>query len=905
MEIETHLIRSNMSCDKEIILIDGSSFLFRAYHIMGSRPLITSDGRKTQAIFSMINMLRSLIKACQPVYIAVIMDEKGKTFRHAMYKPYKSNRAIMPDDLREQLKYIKKIIPAMGLPLISIAGVEADDVIGTLSTQAISQGFRVTIFSSDKDMMQLINNRVEIVDTMKNIRLDTEGVVEKFGVVPDKIIEYLALVGDTSDNIPGIPRVGPKTAVKWLSEYGSLDEIVKNADNIKGKVGEYLRDNLDQLWISKALITIKCDVKLNIAPQNLTLENPDCEALYAYYTDLEFKWWLKDFSDKNIRDGTAKYETIWDITSLERWINKLKKADIFALDIETTSIDAHQAALVGMSFSFEPGEAAYIPVGHRYTGVPDQIPLKTVIGQLKPILENEQYAKTGRNLKYDAEVLQYYGIQLRGITHDTMLMSYVLEAGYSSHDMNTMALKHLGRDTLKFSDVAGSGKNQRTFDQIEIEIATQYAAEDADITLQLHKALVPKLDKYPKIKNLFHKIELPLINVLVRTEINGVKIDADKLIKQSTEIAVRLVVIEKEAYTLAGKSFNMGAPKQIQEILYKKPGITVLRKTPKGQPSTAENVLQELAEQHELPKLILEYRGLAKLKNTYTDKLPLLVNPRTGRIHTSYHQAITVTGRLSSADPNLQNIPIRTEEGRRIREAFIPEKGNILLAADYSQIELRIMAHLSKDSSLINAFKNRGDIHSATAAEVFGCKFKNVDSEQRRRAKAINFGLIYGMSAFGLARQLKIEQKEAKKYIEIYFERYPGVKKYMETTKEIARDQGFVETIFGRRLHLPEIKSSNTVRRQQAERNAINAPMQGSAADLIKLAMLTVDRWILEHQSSSKIILQVHDELVLEVEKKDVDSIAKVISDLMCGVKKLDVPLVVYTKIGENWKQAH
>ncbi|WP_423906743.1 DNA polymerase I [Candidatus Spongiihabitans sp.] len=916
-----------MSPDKELILVDGTSFLFRAYHALGRNPLTTSDGRTTQAIFGMVNMLRSLLKECQPTHIAVVMDAKGKTFRHDLYKAYKANRPPMPEDLRQQLAYVNKIIPAMGLPLISISGVEADDVIGTLSIQATTQGFRTMIVSSDKDLTQLVNDQVEMVDTMKNVRLNPAGVSEKFGVPPQRIIEYLALIGDSSDNIPGIPKVGAKTAVKWFDEYGTLDKIIENADKISGKVGEYLRDNLDQLELSKKLTTIKCDVELEQSPNDLTRGNPDYELLRAYYTDLEFRSWLKEIEAQNDDDGHVEerkesddansnglnnrldngldYETIWDTSTLDKWIEKLKKSSIFAIDTETTSLDVHRAELVGMSFAVTPGEAAYLPLGHNYAGVPKQLPLKETLEKLRPILEDPSQAKTGQNLKYDVEVLQNYDIHLQGITHDTMLISYILDAGNSRHDMDTLALKHLGKQTIKFSDVAGSGKNQLTFDQIAIEVATPYAAEDADITLQLHQTLLPKLEKDPKLNKLFNEIEMPLMSALVRTETNGVKIDAAQLKKQSAEIAIRLVKLEKKAYAVAGEPFNIASPKQIQEILYEKQGIPVKRKTPNGQPSTAENVLQELAAEYELPQLILEHRSLAKLKGTYTDKLPELINPKTGRIHTSYHQAVASTGRLSSADPNLQNIPIRSEDGRKIREAFIPEDGNVLIAADYSQIELRIMAHLSGDKGLINAFNNGIDVHSATAAEVFGIAADEVDEEQRRRAKAINFGLIYGMSAFGLARQLKIVQKEARNYIDIYFDRYPGVKQYMEKTKQSAREKGFVETLFGRRLNLPEINSKNAVRRQYAERTAINAPMQGTAADLIKLAMLAIDKWILDNQSSNRIILQVHDELVFEVEKKNVNQMKEISVELMCGVAKLKVPLIVDIGVGANWKEAH
>ena len=902
-----------MAPDKELILVDGSSFLFRAYHAMGRAPLSTSDGRTTQAIFGMINMLRSLLKECQPRYIAVVMDAKGKTFRHEMYKEYKANRPPMPEDLRDQQVYIKKIIPAMGLPLISISGVEADDVIGTLSVQATEQGFRTLIVSSDKDLTQLINDKVEMVDTMKNIRLDPAGVTEKFGVPPERIVEYLALAGDASDNIPGIPKVGPKTAAKWLTEYGDLDNVVRHADDIKGKVGEYLRDNLDILALSKRLTKIKCDVELEKTPADLEMADPDYDLLREYYTDLEFRSWLKEVTDQDdtaadtqIPEATElNYETILDEDALQRWIEKLVTSDIFALDTETTSIDAQQASLVGLSFSVTPGEAAYLPLGHSYTGVPAQLPFNETLEKLKPLLEDASQSKTGQNLKYDIEVLQNHGIHLDGVTHDTMLLSYVLDAGSSRHDMDTLAKKHLGKETIKFSDVAGTGKKQLTFDQVSLEQATPYAAEDADITLQLHRILSEQLDSHEKLKSLFVDIELPLMAALVRTETNGVKIDATLLRNQSAEISVKLEQLEKRAHELAGEPFNIGSPKQIQEILYEKQGLPILRKTPKGQPSTAENVLQELAVDYELPQIILEHRGLAKLKSTYTDKLPELINPKTGRIHTSYHQAVASTGRLSSSDPNLQNIPVRSEEGRRIREAFIAEKGNIILAADYSQIELRIMAHLSGDKGLVEAFMNNIDVHSATAAEVFGTEPDKVDSEQRRRAKAINFGLIYGMSAFGLARQLKIEQKEAKQYIEIYFDRYPGVKEYMESTKQSARDNGYVETLFGRRLNLPEINSKNGVLRQYAERTAINAPMQGTAADLIKLAMIEIDRWLLDNNPDSKIIMQVHDELVFEIPEAETDAITVMARELMCGVAELNIPLVVDIGTGPNWKEAH
>ena len=902
--------------DRQIILVDGSSFLFRAYHAI-REPLTTSTGQTTHAVFGTINMLRSLAKQYQPVRLAVVMDAKGKTFRNDMYPAYKANRPPMPDDLRVQLDYVKQIIPAMGIALVSVPGVEADDVIGTLATSASRRDFHTVIVSSDKDLAQLVSAQVEMVDTMKNTRLDPDGVAEKFGVPPARIVDYLALMGDSSDNIPGIPGVGPKTAVKWLTEFGSLEGVKARADEIAGKVGESLRENLAQLELSRQLATLKCDVALTLSLDDLRVQPADTDKLRALYTELEFRSWLKqldaedgenhgDAATATADDKTpTRYQTIIDEKTLTRWIGKLKKSKLFALDTETTSLDAHQAELVGLSFSTTPGEAAYLPLQHRYAGAPAQLSLVDTLEKLRPVLEDPSRAKTGQNIKYDLEVLQHHGIALRGVTHDTMLMSYLLDAGNSRHDMDTLARKHLGHQTIKFSDIAGTGKHQLTFDQIDIEQATRYAAEDADITLRLHRALAPRVEKDKALDKLFREIEMPLIEVLARTESNGVKVDADMLRAQSAVIAGRLEEIEKATFAVAGETFNIASPKQIQEILYEKQGIPVLRKTPKGQPSTAESVLQELAVEHELPRLILAHRGLAKLKSTYTDKLPGLVNPKTGRIHTSYHQAVAATGRLSSSDPNLQNIPVRSEDGRHIREAFIAESGCVLVSADYSQIELRIMAHLSGDAGLVAAFKHGLDVHNATAAEVFGIAAEQVDAEQRRRAKAINFGLIYGMSAFGLARQLQIEQKQAREYIEIYFDRYPGVKQYMAHTVDTARRQGYVETLYGRRLNLPEIASKNAPRRQYAERTAINAPMQGSAADLIKLAMLAVDKWITDNNVGAKIILQVHDELVLEVAEDEAGRVAEATAELMASVATLKVPLVVDTGTGHNWKEAH
>ena len=906
-----------MAPDKELILVDGSSFLFRAYHALARQGgLSTRDGMPTHAIFGVVNMLKSLMKECQPEHIAMVMDASGTTFRNELYPEYKANRPPMPDDLRTQRDYLLKIIPAMGLPLISIKGVEADDVIGTLTKQALDADYHVMIVSSDKDLAQLVGDRVVMVDTMKKSTLDAAGVEEKFGVPPELIIDYLALMGDTSDNIPGVPKVGPKTAAKWLQQYGSLDEVISNADDIGGKIGENLRASLEQLPLSKQLTTIKCDVDTGLKWKDLELFDPDADTLKELYTELEFRSWLKELEndkgaaadgpDDEIPAGTeAEYTTILDQKTLDHWIDQLKAADVFAVDTETTSLDAQQARIVGLSFAFEEGSAAYLPLGHDYEGAPEQLDRDKTLAKLKPLLESEEHLKTGQNLKYDIEVLQNHDIRLGGVAHDTMLMSYLLDAGNSRHDMDTLAQKYLGHTNIKFSDVAGTGKKQLTFNQIAIDQAAPYAAEDAEVTLRLHNILLPMLEQNQRLHTLYQEIEIPLLKVLARTETHGVRVNADVLHEQSAAIADRLSQIERDAHMEAGEEFNIASPKQIQEILFEKQGLPVIAKTPKGQPSTNESVLQELALDHKLPALIVEHRGLAKLKSTYTDKLPQLINPDTGRIHTSYHQAVAATGRLSSSDPNLQNIPIRTEDGRRIREAFVADEGNLLLAADYSQVELRIMAHLSDDEGLLKAFREGLDVHAATAAEVFGGDAADIEPEKRRRAKAINFGLIYGMSAFGLAKQLGIMQREAKDYIEIYFDRYPGVKRYMDNTRELAREQGYVETLFGRRLNLPEIRSKNAARRQYAERTAINAPMQGTAADLIKKAMISLDAWITENAADSRIILQVHDELVLETPQNDIDRIAKHTSQIMCGVAELKVPLEVDTGSGPNWKVAH
>ncbi len=908
-----------MNHDKELILVDGTAFLFRAHHAQGGMPLATSDGRVTQAIYGMINMLRSLIREFQPTHIAIVMDAPGGNFRHELYEPYKANRPPMPEDLRDQLEYIRKIIPAMGLKLVCVPGVEADDVIGTFSVMGTDRGYRTVIVSSDKDLAQLVNERVSMHDTMKRTWLGPQGVVDRFGVPPERIVDYLTLAGDTSDNIPGVPKVGSKTACKWISQYGNLAGIIENADKIPGKIGENLRSSLDLLPLYKELVTVRCDVETGIEPEDLKPGDPDHDQLREYFVDLEFRSWLAELdpgagmaasNHAGTPDESVRYEAILDEQALQQWITKLEASRVFSIDTETTSINPRTASLVGLSFSVEPGEAAYLPLGHTCLGFPEQLPMAETLEKLRPVLEDPARPKTGQNLKYDIVVLRRHGISLAGITHDTMLLSYVLDPGSSRHDMDSLAGRHLDRQTTRFTDIAGTGRNQLSFDQIDLEQAAPYAAEDADITLQLHHLLSGQLSRDEKLSRIFTELELPLMHALVRTESHGVRIDASLLGEQSAEIAAQLAVLEKRAHDEAGESFNIGSPKQIQEILFGKMGLAPLKKTPGGQPSTSESVLQDLAVNHELPRIILEHRGLAKLKNTYTDKLPELINPHTRRIHTSYHQAVASTGRLSSSDPNLQNIPVRTQEGRRIREAFIAEPGNLLLAADYSQIELRIMAHLSCDAGLLDAFNNGVDVHSATAAEVFGIPAEQVDPEQRRRAKAINFGLIYGMSAFGLARQLKIQQSEAKHYIDTYFAHYPGVREYMESAKRRARECGYVETLYGRRLRLPDIQSRNAVLRQYSERIAINAPIQGTAADIIKLAMIDLDDRLIRTGSASRIIMQVHDELVLEVPEAQIDAISEMTRQSMseanlAGMAGLDVPLVVDIGQGRNWGEAH
>ncbi len=911
--------------DKRLLLVDGSSYLYRAYHALP--PLTNAAGEPTGAIYGVISMLRRLITDYRPVYMGVVFDAPGKTFRDELFAEYKANRPAMPDDLAAQIAPLKTLVEAMGLPLIEVGGVEADDVIGTLAVQAARADLSVLISTGDKDMAQLVNDQVTLLNTMSNTLLDHDGVVAKFGIPPRCIIDYLALVGDSSDNIPGVPKVGPKTATKWLNEYGSLDAVRANAEQIGGKVGESLRDHLDALDLSTQLATIHCDVDLPVQPLDIRLGDPDRVVLAEYYRRLGFTSWLREVErqDSHIDpdnpevgqqtegldrhkpgDDSIQYECLQDQEGLERWIDKLEQASVFALDLETDSLNYMDARIVGISFAVTPGEAAYLPLAHIGPDQPQQLDCDTTLERLRPLLESWDSHKLGQNLKYDMSVLANHGIALAGIVHDTMLESYCLDATASRHDMNTLATQHLGYQPIAYSDVAGKGAKQITFDQVALDQAVDYAAEDADITVRLHQALWPKLQSLTGPCEVYQSIEVPLLSVLSRIERRGVCVDAQLLGVQSRELAGTMQALEEQAHAAAGGPFNLSSPKQIQEILYERQGLPVLSKTPKGAPSTAESVLEELAAQgHDLPRLILEYRGVAKLRSTYTEKLPLLINPQTGRVHTSYHQAVTATGRLSSSDPNLQNIPVRSAEGRRIRRAFIARDGYRLMAADYSQVELRIMAHLSGDDGLRRAFANGLDIHAATAAEVFGNTPDAVSADQRRAAKAINFGLIYGMSAWGLARQLGIERAEAQAYIDRYFERYPGVRDFMDRTRELAHQQGFVETVFGRRLYLPEINSRNGQRRQYAERTAINAPMQGTAADIIKRAMIRVDDWITRESPETALVMQVHDELVFEVWDRHVDSVAEKVREFMVEAADLTVALEVDIGVGENWDAAH
>lgn len=900
-----------MSSKPPFVLVDGSSYLFRAFHALPE--LTNSRGEPTNAILGVVTMIRRLLNDYSPEHIAVVFDAPGGSFRNELYAEYKANRPPMPEELRVQIEPLHDIIRSMGLPLVMVPGVEADDVIGTLARQATELGMETLISTGDKDMAQLVDAHVSLINTMSETFTDRTGVEEKFGVKPEQITDYLALMGDSVDNIPGVPKCGPKTAAKWLQAYGDLDNLMAHADEIKGKIGENLRESLDFLPLSRQLATIKLDVPLDAGPADYTPSAPDTERLRAHYLRMESSRLLATLeggaeapAQAPNETPDADYETILEKAAFERWLKRLEQAELFAFDTETTSLDYMSAELVGLSFAIEAGEAAYLPVGHDYPGAPKQLARDWVLERLKPLLEDEAHKKVGQNLKYDMSVLANYGIELRGVAYDTMLESYVLDATATRHDMDSLALNYLHYTTIHFEDIAGKGSKQLTFNQIDIEQASPYAAEDADITLRLHQALWPKLAGEASLAGLLTKLEIPLVPVLSRIERNGVRIDCGKLKRQSGELAKSMHELEQRAYRIAGHSFNLGSPKQIGEIFFNELNLPVIAKTPKGAPSTAESVLVELAEQgHELPAVILEHRGLSKLKSTYTDKLPEMVNPRTGRVHTSYHQAVAATGRLSSSDPNLQNIPVRSEEGRRIRQAFVPAEGWKMVAADYSQIELRIMAHLSGDKGLLKAFSQGEDIHRATAAEVFGEAPDQVTADQRRSAKAINFGLIYGMSAFGLARQLGIERAAAQDYVDLYFKRYPGVAEFMDRTREQAHAQGYVETLFGRRLYLPDINARNHQRRTAAERTAINAPMQGSAADIIKRAMLAVDAWIVDEAPPVRLLMQVHDELVLETERGFVEQATRRLRACMEGAASLDVPLVVDVGVGDDWEAAH
>jgi DNA polymerase-1 len=910
-----------MADERKLWLVDGSSYLYRAFHALP--PLSTSRGEPTGAVLGVLNMLNKLLKDESPELIAVVFDAPGRNFRDDLFEEYKSHRPPMPDDLRAQVQPLLDAVEDLGLPVLRIAGVEADDVIGTLAAQAAGSGIHTVISTGDKDMAQLVCDQVTLVNTMTGSRLDRDGVKAKFDVYPEQIVDYLALVGDTSDNIPGIPKVGPKTAAKWLNQFGTLDEIVAHAAEIPGKVGESLREHLDRLDLSRRLATIRCDVGLEQGPGDLTRRAPDTDKLRAVYSRLELSSLLRQLSAPADAGGSPaaerasgalpppasdrqrEYECIVDEAALDGWLARLAAAELFAFDTETTSLDYMAAEIVGVSFCIEPGKAAYVPLAHDYAGAPDQLSREAVLGKLKGLLEDPAAAKVGHHLKYDAHVLANHGIALAGMRYDSMLESYVLNSTATRHDMDSCARRYLGVETIHYEDVAGKGAKQISFSQVAIDTAAEYSAEDADITLQLHRVLWEGLTREPTLRKLYEEIEQPLVPVLFRMEHHGVLVDRDTLRRQGGEITRRLGELEQEAHAAAGQPFNLDSPKQLQEILFNKLNLPTVRKTPKGQPSTAEDVLEELAQAYTLPRIILEYRGLAKLKSTYTDKLPGQVDARTGRVHTSYHQAVAVTGRLSSSDPNLQNIPIRTPEGRRIRQAFIAPPGHLLLAADYSQIELRIMAHLSGDQSLLDAFAADRDIHQATAAEVLGVATDEVTAEQRRAAKAINFGLIYGMSAFGLARQLGSDRATAQEYVDRYFERYPGVKRYMDETRESARERGYVETVFGRRLYLPDIRSRNRQQQQYAERSAINAPMQGTAADIIKRAMITVDDWIQRERPGARLVMQVHDELVLEVEAGAVDEVRTRLVGFMTAAAELQVPLKVDTGVGKNWDDAH
>jgi len=933
----------------KLTLIDGSSYLYRAFHALP--PLSNATGEPTGALFGVVNMLRATLNE-KPDYAAFVVDAPGRTFRDDLYAAYKANRQPMPDDLRAQVEPMMKIIEALGFPILRVAGVEADDVIGTLATRAAADGIDVEVSTGDKDFAQLVGPRVTLVNTMSRSRLDREGVVEKFGVPPERIVDYLALMGDSIDNIPGVPKCGPKTAAKWLNEYGSLDDVIARAGDVGGKIGENLRAALPQLPLSRQLATIKTDVRLDEGPRDLKLRERDAGALRELYARYEFRQALAELdkqpsargdagsvvapgaaegrdresnavatsADKGLdagsplRDvrndeggasGTGTYELVTTRKQLDAWLAKLRKAELVAFDTETTSLDPMRAQLVGLSFSVKAGEACYIPVGHDYPGAPRQLDLAETLHTLQPILEDAKRPKVGQHAKYDCNVLSNYGIEVRGIAFDTMLESYVLNATANRHDMDTLAKRWLGHDTIHYEDVTGKGAKQISFSQVDIETACRYSAEDADVTLRLHHALWPRLQEQPSLEKVFTGIEMPLVPVLARMEQRGVLVDIAALRRQSNELGKRMHALQTEMQRIAGREFNVDSPKQLQALLFDELGLPIVVKTPTGQPSTNEEALEAIAGQHELPRMILDYRQFAKLRSTYSDKLPEMVNPRTGRVHTSYHQAAVATGRLSSTDPNLQNIPVRTEEGRRIREAFIAPEGWRVLAADYSQIELRIMAHMSGDPGLTNAFRHDQDVHRATAAEVFGVAPDTVTADQRRVAKMINFGLMYGMSAHGLAQRLGIPRGEAAEYVQRYFERYPGVKAYMDLTRARAKSEGYVETLFGRRLYLDYIHSRNAAQRAGAERAAINAPMQGTAADIIKRAMAAIDGWLLERGDDAHMLMQVHDELVFEVREDALDAVRDGVRIRMQGAAELDVPLLVDIGAGRSWGEAH
>jgi DNA polymerase-1 len=904
---------------KTLLLVDGSSYLYRAFHALPD--LRNTKGEPTGAIYGVMNMLRRLHKDVRADYSAVVLDAKGKTFRDEVYPEYKANREAMPDDLSFQVEALNETIVAMGWPLLVVEGVEADDVIGTLTKQAERAGMRVVISTGDKDMAQLVSPVVTLVNTMSNETLDEAGVEKKFGVKPERFIDYLTLIGDSIDNIPGVDKVGPKTACKWLLQYGSLDEVLRHAGEIGGLVGENLRKKVEWLPQARELLTIKCDVPLTVSSEGLEIKPQDKSKLAELFERFEFKTWRRELQEQSAapvpmeiapapsaltaRSAEAcDYETVVTEEQLSSWLLRLEGAELAALDTETTGIDPVRAQLVGFSFSVARACAAYVPVGHRYTGAPEQLPLALVLERLKPWLEDRSHRKVGQNIKYDMHVLANYGIRLEGVQDDTLLQSYVLES-HKSHDMDNLAERHLSLKTITYDEMTGKGAKRIPFDQVSVDDATEYAAEDADVTLRLHCAMSPQIERDEKMYRIYREIEMPVMEVLWRMERNGVLLDVQLLGELSREFGGKMLEIEAKAHEQAGQPFNLNSPRQIQEILFDRNKLPVIKKTPSGTPSTDEDVLEQLALDHPLPKLILEYRGLTKLKSTYTDKLAEMIHPATGRVHTCYSQGVAVTGRLSSSDPNLQNIPIRTAEGRRIREAFIPARGSHIVSADYSQIELRIMAHISRDESLLKAFAEGRDIHRATASEVFSIAPDELTAEQRRYAKAINFGLIYGMSAFGLSRQLDIERAAAQQYMDRYFARYPGVAQYMQRTREAARRDGYVETVFGRRLWLQEIRSGSPARRQAAERAAINAPMQGTAADLIKMAMIRVQDWLTRERLASMLIMQVHDELVLEVPEHELERVTEELPKLMSGVAELAVPLNVEVGVGPNWDKAH